>query len=48
MISAARHGLEEPSPEVAAMISHATEERVKTMLEKLSLIAEHRLDVIKV
>ena len=30
------------------MISHATEERLKNLLEKLSVIAEHRLDVIKV
>jgi len=30
------------------MISHATEERLKTLLEKLAVIAEHRLDVIKV
>jgi transcription initiation factor TFIID subunit 4 len=46
--SAAKYGLDEPPPEVAAMISHATEERLKTLLEKLSVIAEHRLDVIKV
>ena len=48
MILAAKYGLEEPPLEVAAMISHATEERLKTLLEKLSVIAEHRLDVIKV
>jgi len=30
------------------MISHATEERLKNLLEKLAVIAEHRLDVIKV
>jgi len=45
---AAKYGLDEPPPEVAALISHATEERLKTLLEKLSVIAEHRLDVIKV
>jgi transcription initiation factor TFIID subunit 4 len=44
---AAKHGLDEPPPEIAAMISHATEERLKYLLEKLSVIAEHRLDVIK-
>ncbi|XP_049828687.1 transcription initiation factor TFIID subunit 4 isoform X4 [Schistocerca gregaria] len=44
----ARHGLtEEPSPEVAALISHATQERLKNLIEKLSIIAEHRIDVIK-
>ena len=46
--TAAKFGLEDCSPEVAAMISHATEERLKNLLEKLSVIAEHRLDVIKV
>lgn len=45
---AAKHGLDEPPPEVSAMISHATEERLKTLIEKLAVISEHRLDVIKV
>ena len=27
-------------------VSHATQERLKTLLEKLSVIAEHRLDVV--
>eukprot|EP00095_Tigriopus_kingsejongensis_P012644 maker-scaffold1830_size26949-snap-gene-0.6 protein:Tk12644 transcript:maker-scaffold1830_size26949-snap-gene-0.6-mRNA-1 annotation:"transcription initiation factor tfiid subunit 4" len=40
-------GLEEPSPEVIALVSHATQDRLKTLLEKLSVIAEHRMDVIK-
>ncbi|XP_021954845.1 transcription initiation factor TFIID subunit 4 isoform X3 [Folsomia candida] len=44
---AAKHGLAEPPPEVAAIISHATEERLKNLIEKLAVIAEHRLDVIK-
>ncbi|CAG7706731.1 unnamed protein product [Allacma fusca] len=46
--TASKYGLEDCSPEVAAMISHATEERLKNLLEKLSVIAEHRLDVIKI
>ena len=29
------------------MISHATQERLKSLVSKLSVIAEHRLDVIK-
>lgn len=40
-------GLEEPSSEVIALVSHATQDRLKTLLEKLSVIAEHRMDVIK-
>ncbi|KAG8235629.1 hypothetical protein J437_LFUL014887, partial [Ladona fulva] len=43
----AKHGLEEPSSEVAALISHATQERLKNIVEKLAVIAEHRLDMIK-
>lgn len=30
------------------MLSHAVEERLKTMIEQLSVISEHRMDVIKV
>uniref|UniRef100_A0A1B6M7Q2 TAFH domain-containing protein n=1 Tax=Graphocephala atropunctata TaxID=36148 RepID=A0A1B6M7Q2_9HEMI len=44
---AARHGLEEPSSEVAALISHATQERLKNIVEKLAVIAEHRIDLNK-
>jgi hypothetical protein len=40
--------LEEPSSEVAALISHATQERLKNVVEKLAVIAEHRIDLIKV
>ena len=29
-------------------MSHAVEEKLKTVLEKLSVVAEHRLDLIKV
>jgi len=39
-------GLDEPPPEVINLVSHATQERLKTLLEKLSVIAEHRLDVV--
>lgn len=44
----ARHGLEEPSSEVAVLISHACQERLKNIVEKLAVIAEHRIDIIKV
>jgi transcription initiation factor TFIID subunit 4 len=44
----ARHGLEEPSLDVAVLISHATQEHLKNITEKLSVIAEHRMDILKV
>lgn len=44
----ARHGLEEPSNDVAVLISHACQERIKNVVEKLAVIAEHRIDIIKV
>merc|ERR1719422_1997261 len=40
-------GLEAPTAEVLNLISHATQERLKTLVSKLSVIAEHRLDIIK-
>ena len=40
-------GLEAPSQDVINLISHAAQERLKTLVSKLSVIAEHRLDVIK-
>ncbi|XP_015586319.1 transcription initiation factor TFIID subunit 4 isoform X2 [Cephus cinctus] len=42
------YGLEEPNQEVASLISHATQERLKNLVEKLAVIAEHRIDLIKV
>ncbi|XP_062134388.1 transcription initiation factor TFIID subunit 4 isoform X3 [Drosophila sulfurigaster albostrigata] len=43
----AERGLEEPSQDVAVLISHACQERLKNIVEKLAVIAEHRIDVIK-
>ena len=40
-------GLDEPPPEVIALVSHATQDRLKTLLEKLSVISEHRLDIVR-
>ncbi|XP_067646306.1 transcription initiation factor TFIID subunit 4 isoform X2 [Eurosta solidaginis] len=40
-------GLEEPPQDVAVLISHACQERLKNIVEKLAVIAEHRIDVIK-
>ncbi|CAL1680602.1 unnamed protein product [Lasius platythorax] len=45
---ASNHSLEEPNQEVAALISHAVQERLKNLVEKLAVIAEHRIDLIKV
>ncbi|XP_075549042.1 transcription initiation factor TFIID subunit 4-like [Dermacentor variabilis] len=39
---AAVHGIDEVSDDVVALVSHATQERLKTFIEKLSVIAEHR------
>jgi len=42
-----RHGLGDTSSELVSLISHATQERLKTLLEKLAVIAEHRMEVVK-
>lgn len=44
---ARKHGLEEPNMDVASLISHATQERLKNLVEKLAVIAEHRIDLNK-
>ncbi|KAK6185553.1 hypothetical protein SNE40_007760 [Patella caerulea] len=44
---AKKHGLDEVSLDVANMISHATQERLRDMVEKLSTIAEHRIEIYK-
>jgi len=40
-------GLEPPPQEVINLVSHATQDRLKTLVSKLAVIAEHRLDIIK-
>lgn len=42
-----KHGLEEPGSDVAACISHAAHERLKNLIEKLAIITEHRIEVMK-
>uniref|UniRef100_A0A146M1C1 Transcription initiation factor TFIID subunit 4 n=1 Tax=Lygus hesperus TaxID=30085 RepID=A0A146M1C1_LYGHE len=42
-----KHGLDEPSSDIATLISHATQERLKDLVEKLAVIAEHRMDFNK-
>ncbi|KAG5678471.1 hypothetical protein PVAND_008141 [Polypedilum vanderplanki] len=43
----ARHGLDEPSSDIAVLISHAAQEHLKNIVEKLAVIAEHRIDILK-
>eukprot|EP00092_Neocalanus_flemingeri_P017416 GFUD01018838.1.p1 GENE.GFUD01018838.1~~GFUD01018838.1.p1 ORF type:complete len:775 (+),score=222.69 GFUD01018838.1:241-2565(+) len=40
-------GLDAPTSEVISLVSHATQDRLKTLVAKLSVVAEHRLDIIK-
>lgn len=42
-----KNGMEEPSSEVAAIVSQAAQERLKNLIEKLAIITEHRLDMVK-
>ncbi|ELT99952.1 hypothetical protein CAPTEDRAFT_223724 [Capitella teleta] len=44
---AKRQGLDDMSPDVVKLISHATEERLRFLLEKLAVVAEHRLEIYK-
>jgi transcription initiation factor TFIID subunit 4 len=44
----ARHGLDDPSSDIAVLISHAAQEHLKNIIEKLAVIAEHRIDILKV
>jgi transcription initiation factor TFIID subunit 4 len=45
---ARKYGLDEVSSEVISLVSHAAQERLKTLVEKLGIIAEHRIDNLKV
>lgn len=42
------HGLDEVPMDVVALVSHAAQERLKTFVEKLGIIAEHRIENLKV
>ncbi|KAG0720508.1 Transcription initiation factor TFIID subunit 4 [Chionoecetes opilio] len=42
-----KYGLEDAPKDVVAMVSHATQERLKTIVEKLAVISDHRLEIIK-
>jgi transcription initiation factor TFIID subunit 4 len=46
---ASKYSLEESSSiDVVSLISHAAQERLKTLIERLGVIAEHRLENMKV
>ncbi|KAH9515612.1 transcription initiation factor TFIID subunit 4 [Bulinus truncatus] len=44
---AQKFNLDEISPDVVKIISHATQERLRDMVSKLSVIAEHRIEIYK-
>ena len=44
----AKDGLDEPSNEVSVLISHATQERLKNVVEKFAVIAKNHIGIIKV
>lgn len=46
--AAKKHGLDDVSSDVANLVSHATQERLRDLLEKLDTIAEHRIEIFKV
>ena len=46
--TARKHGLSEVSQEVYNLVSHATQERLRNILETLSTISLHRLEVYRV
>ena len=49
MAIAQRHGLQSSvNSDVVRLISHAAQERLRTVLEKLAVIAEHRQETFKV
>jgi len=49
MSIAQRHGLQSSvNADVVRLVSHATQERLRTVLEKLAVIAEHRQETFKV
>ncbi|GFR69230.1 transcription initiation factor TFIID subunit 4, partial [Elysia marginata] len=45
--AAKKHGIEEISPAVVNLISHATQERLRELVSKLSTTAEHRVEIYK-
>ncbi len=48
IVSAKKFGVTEVSMETVTLISHATQSRLRSMLEKVSAVAQHRVDSCKV
>ena len=46
--TARQHGIGEVSEEYVSLLSHATEARLRDILEKLTQISQHRTEVLKV
>jgi len=46
--AASRHGVERLMPDAAQLLSHALQLRLRTLLEKLSVITEHRSEIYRV
>ncbi|CAN7982502.1 unnamed protein product [Ixodes hexagonus] len=44
---ASKYGINEIPEDVVALVSHATQERLRSLLEKLSIIAEHRQENVR-
>nr|KAG5712640.1 hypothetical protein BaRGS_029695 [Batillaria attramentaria] len=45
---AKKHGLDDVSSDVSGLISHATQQRLRDIVSKLSTIAEHRVEMYKI
>ena len=43
-----RHGVSSASDEALSLVSHAAEHRLKNILNKLAVISQHRMEVLKV
>jgi len=48
MRAASRHGVERLMPDAALLLSHALQLRLRTLLEKMSVITEHRCEIYRV
>lgn len=46
--TARKRGVSDVSQEVLSLVSHATEQRLRNILEKISTISLHRLEVYRV
>lgn len=47
-IASTKYNLDDTSLDVVSLVSHAAQERLKTLIERLGVIAEHRLENMKV